>query len=268
MAHEQGILTAALVAYTLAALISVVDARRDKGEQSMALVVMTLALILHTAAIALRWQRLDHAPYVDLFEILSSNVWSLHVAVLIACVTLPYLRPALATALPILQVLVVWLFVTEAVDHPAPVTYDTIWLPVHVSFGKLFLGCLVIAVMLGAVVAVRRFDRRAFASMPNCQTLDDVAYQFVLLAFLFESLMLVAGALWAQDAWGRYWAWDPLETWAFLTWLAAAGYLHFRALQKPSPQLSSLLVFGVFAIAFLTFFGVPFLSTAPHKGAI
>ncbi|MEZ5936153.1 MAG: cytochrome c biogenesis protein CcsA [Alphaproteobacteria bacterium] len=268
MADEQPILTAALLTYAIAALVSAIDARRGKSGQGMALVIMILALALHTVAIALRWQRLGHAPYADMFEILSSNVWSLHVAVLLACLALPYLRPALVTALPILQLLVVWLFVTDPADPPAPVTYDTIWLPVHITFGKLFLGCLILAVMLGAVVAVRRVDGRAFRTMPNCRTLDDVAYQFVLLAFLFESLMLVAGGLWAQDARGRYWVWDPLETWTFLTWLAAAACLHVRALKRPSPQVSALLVFGVFVIAFLTFFGVPFLSTAPHKGAI
>ena len=82
----------------------------------------------------------------------------------------------------------------------------------------------------------------------------------------FRGLMLVAGAIWAQDAWGRYWAWDRLETWAFITWLLLALALHLRMTYKPAPRLSSAMAFAVFGIAFLTFFGVPFLSDRPHQG--
>ena len=80
--------------------------------------------------------------------------------------------------------------------------------------------------------------------------------------------MLIVGAVWAQDAWGRYWGWDPLESWAFATWVALAALLHARATLRPSPALHGAWLAGVFVIAFLTFFGVPFISTAPHKGAL
>jgi len=80
--------------------------------------------------------------------------------------------------------------------------------------------------------------------------------------------MLIVGAVWAQDAWGRYWAWDPLETWAFLTWLVLAFSLHLRFTVKTTPRTGAILILGVFAVAFLTFFGVPFISKAPHKGAV
>jgi ABC-type transport system involved in cytochrome c biogenesis permease subunit len=80
--------------------------------------------------------------------------------------------------------------------------------------------------------------------------------------------MLIVGAVWAQDAWGRYWAWDPLETWAFATWLALALVLHARATFRPAPRWHGAMLIAVFVLAFLTFFGVPFISTAPHKGAV
>jgi ABC-type transport system involved in cytochrome c biogenesis permease subunit len=85
---------------------------------------------------------------------------------------------------------------------------------------------------------------------------------------VFETLMLIVGAVWAQDAWGRYWAWDPLESWAFFTWVALALALHARATLRPTPARFAVWLMVVFAIAFLTFFGVPFISTAPHKGAV
>jgi ABC-type transport system involved in cytochrome c biogenesis permease subunit len=89
-----------------------------------------------------------------------------------------------------------------------------------------------------------------------------------MVAFVFHSGMLIAGAVWAQDAWGRYWAWDPLETWAFGTWLAMVFALHARVSLNLAITPQRLLLVGVFLLAFLTFFGIPFISIAPHKGAV
>jgi ABC-type transport system involved in cytochrome c biogenesis permease subunit len=90
----------------------------------------------------------------------------------------------------------------------------------------------------------------------------------MMLGFIFETLMLIAGAIWAQDAWGRYWAWDPLEAWSLMTWLTLAVFLHLRVTVSLKPHHSAALIAAVFMLAFLTFFGVPFVSTAPHKGAV
>lgn len=254
--------------YLAAALAAALAARRV-GDRRWTLGLLALALAVHTVAIVLRWQRLDHGPYVNLFEILSSNVWSLHLGVLLAALAFRPLRPSLAAVLPVLSILVLWLLTTPPTDAEAPVTYATVWLAVHVWLGKGFLACIVVAVGLGAVVMARRAGAgRVFATMPASASLDELMYRLVLVAFLFHSLMLIAGAIWAQDAWGRYWAWDPLETWAFITWLATAGYLHLRATRRPAPAVGAALVIGIFVVAFWTFFGTPFVSTAPHKGAI
>ena len=77
-----------------------------------------------------------------------------------------------------------------------------------------------------------------------------------------------SGAVRANYAWGRYWAWDPLETWAFATWLAMVFGFHAKVSYRLSPMIERLFMVGVFLIAFLTFFGVPFISLAPHKGAV
>ena len=81
--------------------------------------------------------------------------------------------------------------------------------------------------------------------------------------------MLMAGAVWAHSAWGRYWSWDPLETWTLVTWLMLGGILHARVtFRNMSPQTGHVLMLAAFVVAFLTFFGVPFLSVAPHKGVM
>ena len=228
------------------------------------------ALALHTVALAARWRELGHGPFTTLHEILSSNLWSLALVLLTAAALLREARAALAPGGVVLAVLALWLATTDGGPGHFPPTYATPLLYLHTVVGKLILGLLLVATGLGAVPLLRRTaaGRQACAALPGDRRLDALAHHFAAFAFVFETLMLIAGAVWAQDAWGRYWAWDPLETWAFLTWIALAGVLHARSALRLSPAAFGLGLVAAFVLAFLTFFGVPFLSTAPHKGAV
>lgn len=267
MPDERALLLFALGAYCAATLAGLATLRGPRIA-FVAMSLLGLALVVHAASIGMRWARLGHGPYVNLHEILSSNVWSLHVAVFAAALASSLARRAMGLMLIVLQILTLWLFVTPPVDSMLPVTYSTPWLPVHIALGKIFLGLMVLAVGLSVAVVWRRFRPAALSRLPSSATLEEGAYRLMLAAVIFESMMLIAGAAWAQDAWGRYWAWDPLEIWAFATWTAVIAYLHWRSAKKPRPDHASIAVLAIFALAFLTFFGVPFISTAPHKGAI
>ena len=228
------------------------------------------ALGLLAVGIAVRWTRLGHGPFLSLFEILVSSLVTLGVGYALVWWRLPSIRRSAAIVLPLLAVMAVWLLVASPADTHFPPTYETSVLWFHVLFGKLFLACALVALGLAGVVIARMQPRFAasFSHMPADAALDRLAWRFMRIALVFESLMLVAGAVWAQDAWGRYWAWDPLETWAFVTWLALVGALHARLTYRLAPRAGALCIGIVFVLAFLTFFGVPFVSTAPHKGAI
>ena len=234
------------------------------------LLLLAAAVALHGAAIGLRWMRVGRGPFITMYEILSSNVWSLALIYLVAAWRWSVVRPAAAVVMPILLVMIAWMMVSDPTPGHQPATYQTIWLWVHVAFGKVFLGSVLVAVGLAGIILLRAAGARspALAAMPDDARLERLAFRFMVVGFLFESLMLVAGAVWAQDAWGRYWAWDPLETWAFATWLSLAAFLHARITFTLRPSAGAAMVIAVFAIAFLTFLGVPFVSTAPHKGAI
>lgn len=268
--NELQVLWAALVLYVIAgsaAIFAVIWRRRP---ERFVLAAMTLGLALHTASIAMRWERLGHGPYVTMFEILSSNIWSLMLAFAIAYWRIPAIRASSAIVMPILFIMMGWIMMTSPADGALPSSYHTVWLFIHIGFGKVFLGATLVAVGLAGVVLLRptAHGARWFARLPADARLDELAYRCMALGFVFETLMLVAGAIWAQDAWGRYWAWDPLETWSFLTWLALGIALHARVTFKLAPRTGAMLVIAVFVVAFLTFFGVPFISTTPHKGAV
>ncbi len=232
--------------------------------------VVDLALSALAVGIALRWARIGHGPFLNMFEILASSLLSLGVIWRAASWRLPVLRDSAPVVLSLLALMGAWLLAVNPADSHLPPTYEMPVLWFHVALGKVFLGCALIATGLAGVLLARATERgtRWFRRMPGDATLDALAWRFMLAALVFESLMLIAGAIWAQDAWGRFWAWDPLETWAFITWLALATAVHTRITWRVGPRQGALMIAVVFVIAFLTFFGVPFVSLAPHKGAV
>jgi ABC-type transport system involved in cytochrome c biogenesis permease subunit len=237
---------------------------------AIVLTLLSAGALMFAIAIAERWLQVGHGPFLNMFEILLSNLFSLGLIYALVFWRVPLVRPGALVALPVLLILGVWLLAVPSGSGLLPPTYDTILLWVHVGVGKVFLGFCLVATGLAGILLMKQLavSRRVLGSLPDEALLDAMAWRIMMLAFVFHSLMLIAGAVWAQDAWGRYWDWDPLETWAFLTWLALAASLHARVTWKLPLWVGWLLILFVFVLAFLTFFGVPFLSVAPHKGMI
>ena len=270
MIMELQTLWGALVLYVLVGSLAIFGVVLKRRPERAVLGLLLTGLVLHTAAIVLRWQRLDHGPFLTMFEILLSNVWSMLMIYALAYWRIPALRPSAAVVMPIMFVMMGWLLMTNPGEGHMPPTYHTIWLYIHIGFGKVFLGALLVAVGISSVILLRgsRYGSERFTRMPEDSRLNELSFRFLAIALIFETLMLIAGAIWAQDAWGRFWAWDPLETWAFLTWLTLVLTIHARLAYKVSPRTASMMVLTVFVAAFLTFFGVPFISATPHQGAV
>jgi ABC-type transport system involved in cytochrome c biogenesis permease subunit len=270
MELELKILWSAVVLYVLGGSLAIIGVVLKKRPERAVLALITVGLLLHTFSLAVRWERLGHGPFITLFEILSSNIWSLTLVFSLVYWRIPQIRPSAAVVMPILFVMMGWLMLTHPGEGHFPPTYRTVWLYIHIGLGKVFLGAVLVAVGISGVILLRvaNIATEKFARLPDNGRLDELAFRMLAVGLIFETLMLVAGAIWAQDAWGRYWAWDPLETWAFLTWLFVGFAIHARVAYKTRPQTGAILIIGVFVLAFLTFFGVPFISTSPHKGAI
>ena len=267
---ESPTLWAALVLYVLAGSLAIFGVVLRRLLERTVLALLVFGLVLHTLSISLRWERVGHGPYITMFEILLSNIWSLLLIYVLAYWRIPAIRATAAAVMPLLFVMMGWLLITNPHEGHLPTTYHTVWLFIHIGFGKLFLGTVLVAVGISGIILLRgsRYGSERLMRLPDDDRLDELSFRFMSIGIIFETLMLIVGAIWAQDAWGRYWAWDPLETWSFLTWLCLAFSLHVRIAYKISPRVGALLVLSVFALAFLTFFGVPFVSTAPHKGAV
>ena len=212
-------------------------------------------------AIAGRWIREGQGPFLTLYDILLSNIFSLTLMFLVISAAVTAVRPGTLVTSPLLMILGLWLTRVSELAVPLPGAFDNAWLWAHVLSGKLFLGFCLTATATATVMLIGGAGSR--------EQSEKLIWTLFFAAFICHSFMLVAGAVWAHSAWGHYWSWDPLETWTLVTWLMLGGILHARStFRNMSQRTGHALVLVAFLVAFLTFFGVPFFSIAPHKGLI
>ena len=103
--------------------------------------------------------------------------------------------------------------------------------------------------------------------LPSADELDRITYKIIAIAFPLLTLMIAAGAYWANRTWGSYWSWDPKETWAAITWLVYAGYLHMRITRGWRGRRAAYFAILGFAVVMFTFFGVTYLLPGLHSYA-
>jgi cytochrome c-type biogenesis protein CcsB len=103
--------------------------------------------------------------------------------------------------------------------------------------------------------------------LPSAEALDRITYKTICIGFPLLTLMIAAGAYWANRTWGSYWSWDPKETWAAITWLVYAGYLHMRITRGWRGRRAAYFAILGFAVVMFTFFGVTYLLPGMHAYA-
>jgi len=207
----------------------------------VALVFTLLGLAAHLLGVVSRGLAVHRVPWGDMYEFVTT-VTCVAVAVFVGFM-IRY--RAYRLGLFVLGPVVVLLGIAETVIYtPAgqlPPALQSYWLAIHVTSITLATGAFVVAALFTVVylLADRHAKRSAaglptradaiFRILPAPKVIDQLAYRTVLFGFPLWTFGIIAGAIWADEAWGRYWGWDPTETWAFITWVVYAGYLHARA---------------------------------------
>ena len=156
---------------------------------------------------------------------------------------------------------------------------DSFWLVIHVLAAIICGGAFTIGAGVTVAYLVRdRAERKAadgdrevsgwFATrVPDAQRLDTMAYRINAFVFPLWTFAVIAGAIWAENAWGRYWGWDPKETWAFITWVIYAGYLHARATAGWRGRKAAIVGLVGYAAFLINYFGVNFFASGLHSYA-
>jgi cytochrome c-type biogenesis protein CcsB len=135
-----------------------------------------------------------------------------------------------------------------------------------ISYATLIIGSLLsIFYLILNYLNQKENLKYAYSKSFLLENIDNFSYNIIGLGFPLLTLGIIAGAVWANEAWGNYWSWDPKETWALITWLIFASYLHARVIKKWGKEKAALIAsFGFFEIWFC-YLGVNFLSKGLHS---
>jgi cytochrome c-type biogenesis protein CcsB len=137
---------------------------------------------------------------------------------------------------------------------------------VHVSSAILAYATLSVS-FAAAVLYLIRVNRQV-AWLPGAEMLDEIGFRAVTIGFPLLSLVLILGSVWAHDAWGTYWSWDPKETAALFTWLVYAVYLHTRTLRGWRGKRSAYILLFGFAAVIFTYYGNYFFGGLHAYGGV
>jgi cytochrome c-type biogenesis protein CcsB len=233
------------------------------GRAGLILVYAGIGLLL--LCIVLRGLATVRVPWGNMYEFINLTCLCGLVAGAIV-LRRPQYRPLwVFLLLPVLILLTVsgrWLYTNAAPVMPALQSY---WLPIHVSVVSLGSGVFLVA-GVASILFLLRTSRlgepeapgafaRTVHRLPDAQTLDRIAYRTTIFAFPVFGFGVIFGAIWAEQAWGRYWGWDPKETVAFIAWVVYAAYLHARSTAGWRDRKAAWInVIGFVAMVFNLFF--------------
>ncbi len=234
--------------------------------RSVGLAAVTAGLAANTGAVAARWVLSGHLPVGDGYELNLSGSWVAMVVVVGVVLLAPRLRPLMVGAMPpVILALGIGITSPTAIG-PLSAAYDSGWLAVHVVFAFLSFGCFVLAFSAGAIYLSESWGAtvRVRAGLPEGDALEDLSYRMVVAGFIFEAVMIASGAIWANDLWGSYWSWDPVEVWSLISFLVYALYLHLRTFAGWRGRRSAAVAVLGLVFVFLSFWGVQWLVPTVH----
>jgi cytochrome c-type biogenesis protein CcsB len=219
-----------------------------------AFLLSVLGTILLLVALIIRTVLAGHLPVTSLYEYLSLTALTVMIAFIVfyGIWRLPLLG-ALANPVALLLMVTASLFPSEIEAQLIP-ALQSFWLEIHVTLAALGEGAFAVAAVCSVMyLALRKAKPNPEGNLPNVELLDKIAYRAMAVGYpLFTIGALVAGAIWAEIAWGAWWSWDPKETGAFVVWVLASLYLHARLSRGWKGTRTAVLAILVFIFAILT----------------
>jgi cytochrome c-type biogenesis protein CcsB len=253
--------------------------QRPGGWVRAAVGLTVLGLVAHVTAILLRGIAEDRVPWGNMYEFVVA-ISCMAVIVLVAAM---FRYKAYYIGLFVLVPVVFALGIAVSVIYtpagslvPALQSY---WIAIHVTAMIVASGLYIVgAVTTAMYLAADRNERRLAAGLPSKTAgimmhlprpliLDRLSYRAILFAFPVWTFGIMAGAIWADNAWGRYWGWDPKETWSFITWVVYAGFLHARATAGWRGRRAAYIQLVGFACLMFNLIGINLWVTGLHSYA-
>lgn len=252
--------------YTVIFLVSLFLVVRNSKANFQPLGHLWLAgLVSHTAYIFFRTIEAGWAPISNFFESIAVMIFISSLAGFV------YWKKSKIDLLLVMVSLFNVVMLTINFKFPSAIptlmpALQSYWLPIHVSTTLIGYAIFCLAALVGILYFLK--ERYAHLNVPDLVVLEELGFKIVLFGFPVYALgALLFGSIWAHEAWGRYWFWDPKETWALIIFLYYAVYLHMRNREKFNHRHGALfLVGGLFVIMF-SYFGVNILISGLHSYA-
>jgi len=195
---------------------------------------MLIATLLLLAGVIFRGISANRVPWGNMYEFSITGALSFSLAYLFALVKYKMRWLALPASIAMLITLGTAVTLLYRPSAPLVPALKSTWLVIHVSAAIISGGVFLLANFIaGTYLILDRYEQKGarpiwMQKLPSLESLDNFSYRLIALVFPLWTFSVIAGAIWAEAAWGRYWGWDPKETWAFITWVAYAAYLHAR----------------------------------------
>jgi len=215
-------------------LLKTLDYKRTEKTARIATAMMILGFILLLAGIVARGISNGHVPWGNMYEFSITGALAFTGAYLAALRKYDLRWLGLFVSISVLLTLGTAITLLYRDSAPLVPALKSTWLVIHVFAAIISGGVFLLAnVVAGAYLYLDRLESRGprpgwLQRVPSLEVLDQLSYRLVAFVFPLWTFAVIAGAIWAESAWGRYWGWDPKETWAFITWVAYAAYLHAR----------------------------------------
>ncbi len=195
---------------------------------------MVIGTLLLLAGVIFRGISADRVPWGNMYEFSITGALVFSIAYLYALKKYQMRWLGLPAAIAILLTLGTAATLLYRPSAPLVPALKSPWLVIHVSAAIISGGVFLLANFIAATyLTLDRYEQKGarpiwMQKFPTLESLDNFSYRLIALVFPLWTFSVIAGAIWAEAAWGRYWGWDPKETWAFITWVAYAAYLHAR----------------------------------------
>ena len=215
-------------------LAKTLDYKRTEKAARLATAFMALGTLLLLAGIVARGIANGHAPWGNMYEFSITGALAFSGAYLLALRKFDLRWLGLLVSVSVLLTIGTAVTVLYVPSAPLVPALKSEWLVIHVSTAIISGGVFLLSnVIASAYLYLDRVEQKGgrpewAKRLPDLETLDQLSYRLVAFVFPLWTFSVIAGAIWAESAWGRYWGWDPKETWAFITWVAYAAYLHAR----------------------------------------
>lgn len=237
------------------------SSRRGTRFERVGMAMTVLALVLHVGSVVLRGIAADRVPWGNMFEFSLTGT---------ALIILIFLLVQLWQNLKFLGVFITGLTIIllgiATVNYYVPVrplvpALESYWLVIHVFVAIAGTGFFALGAGLAVAQLVQTYRQgrttsnkiRFMETLPDADRLEVLTYRVLLVGFVLWTFTLIAGAIWAERAWGRYWGWDTKEVWTFIIWVVYAGYIHARATRGWRGARSSWLALIGFAAVIFNF---------------